>query len=428
VDGELIERLERRTARVAVLGQGYVGLVVAMRASEAGFDVVGLEPDEDRAKALADGRSYIEDVPDEVLQAALQRGYRPSSDPSELADYDVAVISVPTPLLEGLPDLSFIRSAGRMAGDHLKPGALVVLESTTYPGTTEELLGPLLTEWSGFVPGEDFLLAYSAERIDPGNPTYGLHNTPKVVGGIDAPSTRATSAFFGTFVERIVEVPGLWRSGADQDHREHLPPREHRADQRDRDVRPRPPPRRQRRDRRRGDQTLRVHAVPARARRRWALSARRPELPVLEGEDLARGELPVHRTRQRHQRAHAALRGPTSHRGPERAPQARQRLPDRRPRGLVQAQRRRHARDSGSSHHRAARRLGGRTHGRRPLRRSDHRRLRRAGPPRRGQARRSWQAATWRSCSPTTTTSTTTRWHDSRPTSSTPGPGSTPAP
>jgi UDP-N-acetyl-D-glucosamine dehydrogenase len=208
VDGELIERLERRTARVAVLGQGYVGLVVAMRASEAGFDVVGLEPDEDRAKALADGRSYIEDVPDEVLQAALQRGYRPSSDPSELADYDVAVISVPTPLLEGLPDLSFIRSAGRMAGDHLKPGALVVLESTTYPGTTEELLGPLLTEWSGFVPGEDFLLAYSAERIDPGNPTYGLHNTPKVVGGIDAPSTRATSAFFSTFVERIVEVPG----------------------------------------------------------------------------------------------------------------------------------------------------------------------------------------------------------------------------
>ncbi len=204
----LLERLEARTARVAVLGQGYVGLVVAMRASEAGFDVVGLEPNEARAAALADGHSYIEDVPDQVLQAALERGYRPTTDPADLAAFDVAVISVPTPLEEGLPDLSFIRSAGRMAGEHLTRGALVVLESTTYPGTTTELLGPLLTEVSGLTSGDDFLLAYSPERIDPGNPTYGLHNTPKVVGGIDEPSTQAVAAFFGAFVKDIVEVPG----------------------------------------------------------------------------------------------------------------------------------------------------------------------------------------------------------------------------
>ena len=205
---QLLAKLEDRSARIAVLGQGYVGLVVAMRASEAGFDVVGLEPDEPRATSLAAGRSYIEDVPDEVLQAALDRGYLPTADPDHLAGFDVAVISVPTPLEEGLPDLSFIRDAGRMAAEHLTRGALVVLESTTYPGTTEELLGPLLSEGSGLSPGEDFLLAYSPERIDPGNPTFGLHNTPKVVGGIDEPSTDAVAAFFGAFVDEVVPVPG----------------------------------------------------------------------------------------------------------------------------------------------------------------------------------------------------------------------------
>ncbi|MCC5949724.1 MAG: nucleotide sugar dehydrogenase [Nitriliruptoraceae bacterium] len=204
----LVAKLEDRSARVAVLGQGYVGLVVAMRASEAGFEVVGLEPDATRAAALADGRSYIEDVPDEVLQAALDRGYRPTADPADIAGYDVAVISVPTPLHEGLPDLTFIESAGRMAGEHLTAGALVVLESTTYPGTTQELLGPLLTEVAELTAGEDFLLAYSPERIDPGNPTFGLHNTPKVVGGIDQPSTDAVAAFFGAFVDQVVPVPG----------------------------------------------------------------------------------------------------------------------------------------------------------------------------------------------------------------------------
>jgi UDP-N-acetyl-D-glucosamine dehydrogenase len=205
---ELLAKLEDRTARIAVLGQGYVGLVVSMRASEAGFEVVGLEPDEDRANLLAKGISYIEDVPNDVLQAAIDRGYQPTADPDGIAGYDVAVISVPTPLREGLPDLSYIESAGSIAGEHLTPGSLVILESTTYPGTTTELLGPMLEELSGLKAGEDFLLGYSPERIDPGNPEFGLHNTPKVVAGIDAASTAAVDAFFGAFVGRTVVVSG----------------------------------------------------------------------------------------------------------------------------------------------------------------------------------------------------------------------------
>ena len=111
---QLMQRIEDRTARVAVLGQGYVGLVVSMRASEAGFDVVGLETDPVRAKRLTDGDSFVEDVPDEVLQASLARGYTPTADPEQLADFDVAVISVPTPLHDGTPDLSFIDRASAM--------------------------------------------------------------------------------------------------------------------------------------------------------------------------------------------------------------------------------------------------------------------------------------------------------------------------
>jgi UDP-N-acetyl-D-glucosamine dehydrogenase len=143
-----------------------------------------------------------------VLQDALDRGYRPTSDPADLAGYDVAVISVPTPLSEGAPDLAYIEDAGRTAAEHLTAGALVILESTTYPGTTQELLQPLLEQGSGLTAGEDFLLGYSPERIDPGNPTYGLENTPKVVAGIDGPSGDAVEAFFGTFVKKTVRVRG----------------------------------------------------------------------------------------------------------------------------------------------------------------------------------------------------------------------------
>ena len=205
---DVLERIQDRTAKVAVLGQGYVGLVVAMRASEAGFPVIGLEVDQERARRLAAGDSFIEDVPDDVLQAALDRGYLPTADATLLAGFDVAVISVPTPLHDGSPDLSYIESASRMLAPHVRPGCLVVLESTTYPGTTEELVAPILEEGSGLRAGEDFLLGYSPERIDPGNPSFGLHNTPKIVAGIDDTSLKAVDAFFGAFVDRTVPVSG----------------------------------------------------------------------------------------------------------------------------------------------------------------------------------------------------------------------------
>ena len=204
----VLDRISDRRARVVVIGQGYVGLVVAMRASEAGFDVVGFESDERRAARLAAGDSYVEDVPDEVLAAALRRGYRPTSDPADIAGFDVGIISVPTPLAEGLPDLSFVESASHLFAEYLRPDVLVILESTTYPGTTEELVRPILEQGSGLEAGSDFLLGYSPERIDPGNRQFGLHNTPKVVSGIDEASLAAVEAFFGSFVEATVPVSG----------------------------------------------------------------------------------------------------------------------------------------------------------------------------------------------------------------------------
>ncbi|MBV9041194.1 MAG: nucleotide sugar dehydrogenase [Acidimicrobiia bacterium] len=191
---------------VAIVGQGYVGLPVAMRAVEAGYNVVGYDASDARAKRLAAGESYVEDVPDEMLAAALASGrYRPTSDPDGLAGFDVAVITVPTPLTDGNPDLSYIEDAARTLAAHLRPGATVVLESTTYPGTTEELVGPLLEE-SGLSAGRDFFLGYSPERIDPGNPTWNFVNTPKVVSGIDVASLSAVRAFYDTLVETTVPV------------------------------------------------------------------------------------------------------------------------------------------------------------------------------------------------------------------------------
>jgi UDP-N-acetyl-D-glucosamine dehydrogenase len=143
------------------------------------------------------------------LAGALATGrYQPTSDESDCAEFDVALITVPTPLREGTPDLSFVVAAGEMLGAHLRRGNCVVLESTTYPGTTEELLAPILEQRSGLVAGEDFHLGFSPERIDPGNKTWGLENTPKVVSGVNASSLQAIQSFYGTLVERTVAVSG----------------------------------------------------------------------------------------------------------------------------------------------------------------------------------------------------------------------------
>lgn len=195
--------------RLVVIGQGYVGLPVAIRAAEAGFDVVGFENDRRKADRLNAGRSHVEDISDDRLEAALRSGrYRATTDTLELAHFDVAVISVPTPMADGAPDLSFIESAAATLAPHVREGSTVILESTTYPGTTEELVGPLLEAGSGLRPGEDFHLGYSPERIDPGNETWRLENTPKVVSGVDAASLAAVSEFFDRIVERTVPVSG----------------------------------------------------------------------------------------------------------------------------------------------------------------------------------------------------------------------------
>jgi UDP-N-acetyl-D-mannosaminuronic acid dehydrogenase/UDP-N-acetyl-D-glucosamine dehydrogenase len=202
---DLLRRLTDRQAKVAVLGQGYVGLPVAMRASAAGFDVVGFDVAEARVASLRDGTSYVEDIPDAEVAAALTAGYLPSTDPADLAGFDVAVITVPTPLREGAPDLTYVESAARLLVPALRPGCLVILESTTYPGTTTELVAPVLEE-SGLTVGPDVALGYSPERIDPGNPRWNLVNTPKVVSGVDADSLRLVDAFYGSFVDKTVPV------------------------------------------------------------------------------------------------------------------------------------------------------------------------------------------------------------------------------
>lgn len=205
---EILQRIADRSAKVAVFGQGYVGLVVAMRASEAGFDVVGFEPNATKATALADGRSHIEDIDDDTLRAALDRGYLPTDDPARIEGVDIAVISVPTPLEDRIPDLSFIESASETLAPYVRKGTLVILESTTYPGTTEEVVGPIIEAHTGLLAGGDFHLGYSPERIDPGNAAWGLHNTPKIVAGVDEISLGLVDAFFSTFVDTTVRASG----------------------------------------------------------------------------------------------------------------------------------------------------------------------------------------------------------------------------
>lgn len=202
---ELLDRLAARTAKVVVIGQGYVGLPVALRAVEVGFSVVGFEVASERVKALQAGQSYVGDITDDELATALGKGYRPTSDEADLAGFDVAVISVPTPLHEGLPDLSYIEQAGATLAKHLRPGACVVLESTTYPGTTEELLAQILESGSGLSRGE-YSLGYSPERIDPGNAKFNLVNTPKVTSGVDEVSLAAVDGFFSALVDQTVPV------------------------------------------------------------------------------------------------------------------------------------------------------------------------------------------------------------------------------
>jgi UDP-N-acetyl-D-glucosamine dehydrogenase len=200
----LRERLERRHATVGVVGLGYVGLPLLVNLVRAGFDGVGVDLDPTRAQALAEGRSYIEDVPNEVL-ADLRPRLRASTSFEELAGCDAIAICVPTPLKDHDPDLSAIRGAGRGVAAHMRRGSLVVLESTTYPGTTEEILAPILAT-SGLVPGRDFALAYAPERIDPGRGLEQLAKTPRVVGGLTKGDGALVAALYEHVASEVVVV------------------------------------------------------------------------------------------------------------------------------------------------------------------------------------------------------------------------------
>ncbi len=197
----LAGRLRAREAPVAVLGLGYVGLPLLVAAGSAGYPVIGFDTAVDRVAQLRRGRSYIGDVPDSEV-AALGRAEF-SADPAILDRAEVLVICVPTPLTGNTPDLTHVRRAAEAAAAHLVAGRLVILQSTTYPGTTEEVLRPIL-ETSGLVAGRDFALAYSPERIDPGQASFGIRNTPKVVSGYTDRCRDLTVSFYSSFVDKVV--------------------------------------------------------------------------------------------------------------------------------------------------------------------------------------------------------------------------------
>ena len=193
--------------KLVVIGQGYVGLPLSMRAVEVGYTVIGFDLDKSRVDQLASGTTYIEDVSSSQIKSALETDrFIPSFDPSDIDGFDFCVITVPTPLRDGLPDLSYITSASSMIGPRIKKGSSVILESTTYPGTTSELVLPELERLSNLVAGVDFFLGYSPERIDPGNPKFNFVNTPKLVSGINKASLEVISNFYKDLVDETVEL------------------------------------------------------------------------------------------------------------------------------------------------------------------------------------------------------------------------------
>lgn len=194
--------------RLVVIGQGYVGLPMALRATNRGFSVVGLDNNASVVEALNAGWSHIDDVSDDDLKSGLSAGFRASTDASCVADADVVVVCVPTPLsAEGGPDLGPVEGAARTIGEHVQSKTLVILESTTYPGTTQEVFAPLVlgSKWQ---LGTDINIAFSPERIDPGNEIFGVQNTPKVVGGLTPACTRAARDFYAQFIDTVVEAKG----------------------------------------------------------------------------------------------------------------------------------------------------------------------------------------------------------------------------
>jgi UDP-N-acetyl-D-glucosamine dehydrogenase len=206
-ESRLAERIRTGSARLTVIGQGYVGLPLAVEFARAGFAINGLDTDLDRVTALNAGRSYTPDVDSSVLRAVIEAGrYEATADAAVLERSDVIIICVPTPLRKSKdPDISFVVAAAENVAAHFRPGQLVILESTTYPGTTEELLLPMF-QARGARVGVDFFLAFSPERIDPANGKFGLAEIPKVVGGVTPACSRMAALLYGQIIERVLEV------------------------------------------------------------------------------------------------------------------------------------------------------------------------------------------------------------------------------
>ena len=218
---ELEKLIEDKSARIGVIGLGYVGLPLIVEFCSNGFEGIGFEVDERKVDEINAGRSYIPDVPTDRLKACVDDGkLTATTEFSRLGECDAIIICVPTPLRKTKdPDMSYILSAGGEIQDHMRRGQLMILESTTYPGTTDEVLQPMFEE-KGFKLDEDFLLAFSPERVDPGNPQFQTHNIPKVVGGVSKDSTDVAAKLYGQIVgqvhavssARVAEACKLWEN------------------------------------------------------------------------------------------------------------------------------------------------------------------------------------------------------------------------
>ena len=204
---QLSEKIAGRKARLGIVGLGYVGLPLAVEFAKAGFEVIGIDVLAAKVDAVNRGESYIQDIPTSVLKPLVEAGkIRATTDFAAVRDLDTVHICVPTPLRKTKdPDMSYIVSACEEIAKHLHPGMLVVLESTTYPGTTDELVVPMLST-DNLRVGEEFFVCFSPERVDPGNPKFQTYNTPKVIGGMTEACTRIGAAFYGQALQTVVPV------------------------------------------------------------------------------------------------------------------------------------------------------------------------------------------------------------------------------
>ena len=193
---------------LGVIGLGYVGLPLVVESCNSGLKVFGYDNNSDKVKKLQNGTSPIEDISDEMLKKALQKDLTISDSPEALKDCEYIVISVPTPLTDYQPDLSYVKAAARTIAENISKDQIIILESTTYPGTTIEVLIPEIESISELKAGKDFHVGYSPERIDPGNETWNFKNTPKVISGIDDNSTKKIKNFYEKIIDEVVEVSG----------------------------------------------------------------------------------------------------------------------------------------------------------------------------------------------------------------------------